>query len=241
MIAIISATKEEVCIFAKEIVSAKTIFVDGLEVTEGIFLNESVVLIISGVGIKRAKNATTLAATKYRPKFTISAGFSGALDKNLIVGDIVIGCEVISLKEQKTYKLFSDFPYIPFDYKKGSIISNSNFINNRKEKKELKNISGALSVDMETFGVASVAKKYGIKVVAVRTVSDNLDYSLPRMEKLFDSNSRLSPSKCIKYFLQNPQHIMTFLRFKFINLRKAKIKLNHFLLIFIPILIESDI
>lgn len=240
MISIISATKEEVEIFLKEVVSSTTKSIDDMEVIEGIFLNERVSLIISGVGIKKAKNAATLAATKYKAKFIVSAGFTGALDKSLSVGDIVIGEEVISLKENKSFKLFSKFPYISFDYKKGVILSENRFINNRKEKEELHKQSAAISVDMETWGIASIAEKHGKDVVSVRTVSDNLDYSLPKMGKLFDESSKLSLKKSAIYFLYNPQHLPAFLRFKFLNLRKAKITLNHFLTIFLPVLIEID-
>ncbi len=240
MIAIISATKQEVEIFLREIVSSEIKSIDGMEIVEGIFLNERVSLIISGVGIKKAKNAATLAATKYKPKFILTTGFSGALDKSLSVGDIVIGEQVVSLKEDKTIKLFSDLPHISFDYKKGKILSGNRFISNRKEKEELHRQTGAMSVDMETWGVASAISSYGIKTISVRTISDSLSYSLPRMGKLFNENSDISLKKSLNYFFRNPEHFPAFLRFKYINLRKAKIRLNHFLTVFISVLAGID-
>lgn len=240
MIAIISATFNEVEIFSREMDSKKNIKFEGLSAIEGKFLGENLVLIISGVGIKKAKNAASLAITKYKPKLILSAGFSGALNSDLEVGDIVMGSKVISLQKKESISLFCDIPYISFYYKKGELLSESRFIGSCREKEQLFEQSSALAVDMETWGVAEVARNHNLKAVSIRVISDDLEFSLPKMEKLFNKDSRLSASKSLKYFLKNPFHIVPFMKFKYINLRKAKIKLSHFLLIIIPLLRELD-
>ena len=89
---------------------------------------------------------------------------------------------------------------------------------------------------METWGTATIAVDYGVKVISVRSISDRSYEKLPRMENIFNSQSKVDISKSTKYFLNNPDKLYPFLKFKFYNMRKANNTLNSFLKILIPLI-----
>lgn len=240
MIAIIAATYGEIKYFTSRIKKKKITEKDGMQVIEADLNKLSFVLIISGVGIKKAKNAAHLAITRFKPGIILATGFSGALQEDLKVGDILIGTAVVSLLNQDKIDLFSDIPKIPFYFRKGLLLSESSFASSSREKIELSERSEALAVDMETWGVAGVTSEHGARAVSCRVVSDALHHSLPRMEKLFNKNASLSIKKSLIYFLKNPFHLLPFLKFRYVKTRKARIRLSHFLLILLPALNELD-
>ncbi|NIP29395.1 MAG: hypothetical protein GTO02_03345 [Candidatus Dadabacteria bacterium] len=239
MITILSATEDEISSFINKLEHKTTETIENLKIYKGKYLEKELIVAISGVGIKKAKNATNILAMKYNPSLILSVGVSGALSAELNVGDLFLGEEVMSLKNSEKYELFCDFPYLSFKYTKGKILSENRFIHSSDEKKELYIKSGGADcIDMETWGIASIARKYNIKLCSFRVISDDTFSNLPRMEMLFTKTSQFSKTKALKYFINNPHELTSFIRFKYINFRKAKIKLNSFLSYLLPVLFE---
>src|SRR5437868_11405971 len=62
----------------------------------------SVLVLESGIGPERAANAATwllgrpaLEQVPYRPKLVICAGFAGALEETLAVGDVIVATDIV--------------------------------------------------------------------------------------------------------------------------------------------------
>ena len=115
------------------------------------------VLARSGIGAERAGGMTEEIIKDFKPDLIISAGFCGALSKDLKIGDVVVS-------DPEDRKLFcSPRPLFTCE-----------------EKTAAAEREGAIIVDMESGAVLSVAKKHGIPFIAMKAVSDTLLYELPR-------------------------------------------------------------
>ena len=229
MIVILSATEDEISYFLKRFKISTVDRFENLKIYKGSFFNSELIVGISGIGLKKAKNATNIISTKYNPSLILSVGVSGALNPSLRVGDVIVGEQVMSLARPEKYSLFSDFPHTSPGYKRGKILSENKFINLSKEKEGLYKKSGADCVDMESWGIANIVKNYKIKVSSIRAISDDSTANLPRMEKLYNKESKFQPMNALRYFSVKPHEILSFIRFRYFSYKKAKVKLNDFL------------
>jgi adenosylhomocysteine nucleosidase len=228
LIAIISATWDEIKGIKKEISKTQEGLWQEMEFASGNLYGKSVVLGQTGVGIKRARRGTSLIIQKFKPNLIISAGFGGALDADLKVGDIIVGEWVLSLKRNETMRLLSDLTGLGNGFKKGGILTENRFIHDPMEKRKLFETSGVLAVDMETWGVVEASLQSGIRVLSIRSISDESWEVLPNMDYIF-SGGKLDKRKALSYFTSYPSHILPFFRFRFFNSKKSSRSLARFL------------
>ena len=115
------------------------------------------VLARSGIGAERAGGMTEEIIKDFKPDLIISAGFCGALDKDLKIGDVIVS----DLQDRKLF--CSPRPLFTCEEKTAAF---------QRE--------GAIIVDMESDAVSSAAKRNDIPFIAVKAVSDTLLEDLPR-------------------------------------------------------------
>jgi nucleoside phosphorylase len=127
-----------------------------------------VILARSGMGTDNARHTAEKVIKEYNPDIVISAGFCGALVKDLGVGDIIVS----DLRDRKLY--CSPKPLFTCE-----------------EKTEVFRREGSIVVDMESSGVAEAAMAAGVQFLAVKAVSDTLLDDLPRSLLWLLSPSRL--------------------------------------------------
>ena len=89
---------------------------------------------------------------------------------------------------------------------------------------------------METWAIAETALEKNVKHISVKAVSDTTSSVLPRMEKIYDNDSNIDYKKSANYFKSNPSEFFNFIKFRFFDMRKARIRLNSFLELLIPVL-----
>jgi len=234
MIALISATWDEIALLKRDVQVADEGVNGELEYKIGELCGQSVVTAMTGVGIRRARAGTSFIIQKFKPRIIICAGHGGALSPDLKVGDIVLGESVISLRKNEEKKLFSDLPFSDIGCKKGVLLTESRFINKPEEKKHLFEASNALTVDMETWGVAEAAVQSSIPVASVRSVSDESHERLPDMGEIYGSNGELDLEKADLYFKSAPDLISPYLKFRFKSSPRASNSLSKFLSSLIP-------
>ena len=134
MIALISATEDEVSGLTNSLTNKKISNSGTIKFIEGKFLDIDVVVSISGVGLKKARNCTNTLIKKYNPGTIISAGFAGALNPKLVLGEIVVPDWVSSLKNQEKIQLDNNLPYIASKYIIGGVLTESSFINVKEKR-----------------------------------------------------------------------------------------------------------
>ncbi len=221
MISIISATEKEIKGFIAKIDDPSKKRKGKILIIEGRYNDQNISVAISGVGTKRAREATRIILQRKDTKLVISAGFSGALNPELEVGDIVIGKWVYSLERQSVLPLSKTASNLGFPHIEGGFLTTTRFINRPEEKKKLKTLTDALCVDMETWGVAEALRDTNIPLIGIRSISDTLNHTLPKMERIFSKEEKLDYTKTAKYFFSNPKLLFPFIKFRYIDVIKA--------------------
>jgi adenosylhomocysteine nucleosidase len=145
---------------------------------------KDVSIIVSGVGSENARRAMEGVDAS----LVISAGFCGALNPELKVGDVIVSREASRL---------TTVPHL---------------IATSHEKRELRERTSADIVDMEAATLREICESRGIPFLAVKAVSDSASTELsPRLVTLLDGGN-ISIGKAILAILRQPSILLEFLR-----------------------------
>lgn len=117
----------------------------------------NILLARSGIGAEKAGGLAEDIINDFKPELMISAGFCGALVKDLKIGDVIVS----DLKDRKLF--CSPQPLFTCE-----------------EKTAVFQREGAIIVDMESGAVAEAARRHDIPFIAVKAISDTLLDELPR-------------------------------------------------------------
>ena len=198
MIGIIGAMDEEITIIASEIIDLKEYDINNIKFYKGKIYDKDIVLVKSGIGMVNASITTTLMFKEFGVDKILFSGVAGSLNRNVNVGDVVIGdslleylfdvtefgYEIGTIPRMDTSIFKSDrlLTKIKNILKNdniyyGKILSGDKFVSNLSEKEKLGEKFNALAVDMESASVAHCAHVLGIEFAIIRSISDSLNSS----------------------------------------------------------------
>lgn len=111
----------------------------------------------------------------------VSFGLCGALDPSLKVGDLVIGETVADANDsfEADAAWAARIVALAPEAKLGRFASAERPVASVGEKTELRQRTGAIAVDLESFAVAKLARWFGAPFAVIRAVSDAADRALP--------------------------------------------------------------
>jgi adenosylhomocysteine nucleosidase len=144
------------------------------------FEHGAFVLVCGGIGAEAARRAAEAVIAIYAPALIYSAGFAGALDPGLKVGDIVQPQRVVNA---------GDGSRIDLGRGEGTLVSFGS-VATPEQKVKLRDSFGALAVDMEAAAVARAAEARGVRFAVVKVISDEFDFDLPSTERFVDGNGK---------------------------------------------------
>jgi len=143
----------------------------------------------SGIGYKRAAAATRLLVHRFTPQALVSFGFAGGLLPGIAPGTLIIGAQLVQEARPRETPLEANHELVEqfvaaargagLCFRQGKLITALHLIADIPSKAALAHTSGACAVDMETAGVAEVARQAGLAWVAVRAVVDTAEEALP--------------------------------------------------------------
>lgn len=148
------------------------------KVIEGEIGGKVVALIIAGPGGPAARRATELLLAGHRPRWIVSAGFGGALDPALKRNAIVLPREVVD-EAGGRFAIDVAVPEGSEGFGTGRLVTVDRVILTAVEKAALRSRTGAAVVDMETAAVAAVCHARGVRMLALRAISDEAGVDLP--------------------------------------------------------------
>lgn len=145
----------------------------------------------------------------------VSTGFCGALDPALRVGDIVVSGEPVRSRRR---------------FVQGELLSVDRVAVSAAEKRELRERTGAVAVEMESAAVAAKAREWGVPFRCVKVVSDAASDDLPLDFNLYrDAAGRFSRTRIALAAMLRPFTVMPGLLRLDRNCRTAAEKLGEFL------------
>ena len=164
---------------------------------------EEIVVAHTGVGRAAAEKTVRALLGAYRPRKLFAAGFAGALDPQLKVGDVV----------------------------ERDVVTRDEPAETPAAKAQLAHETGARAVDMETSAIAAVCAEAGVPMRIVRAISDTAQAPLPiPFAESYDlAAQHPRPLAVLRYVLDRPQSAIAlglFIR----DLAKARASLTRRLL-----------
>ena len=174
----------------------------------------SVLVLETGIGPQAAGNAVSwllsrpaLEQVPYRPKVVIAAGFAGALQDGLAIGDVILATEVMDDVGQSWPATWpGELP--PGDWKpplrRGRVLTVPRLVGKAEDKKSLGAQQAALAVDMESATVAHLCSQQGIPFGCVRVISDDVNTTLsPALVPLM-AGGAISPLRLAQTLTKTP-------------------------------------
>jgi adenosylhomocysteine nucleosidase len=160
---------------------------------------------VSGIGHSRAR-AIAEQITASSPRMVIAAGFCGALQTGLAVGDVFQAAEVVDLSG----RVWTCSPIS--GEKTGRLLTSNKLITTRGDKIELGLRHGASVVDMESAAIADVCAERGIPFASIRAVSDSVEDELSLELVLLLSGGTVSVWRACRALLRKPTLLGEFRR-----------------------------
>ena len=198
MIGIIGAMDEEISVISSEIKNLTVNDINNIKFYKGTIYDIDIVLVKSGIGMVNASITTTLLFKEFGVDKILFSGVAGSLNRNVNVGDVVIGDSLLEYLFDAT-EFGYDIGTIPRmdtsifrsdillnkiknilkndNIYYGKILSGDKFVSNLSEKEKLGEKFNALAVDMESASVAHCAHVLGIEFAIIRSISDSLNSS----------------------------------------------------------------
>lgn len=173
----------------------------------------SVLMLETGVGAAAMERALRWCLSKprfgevlYRPSLLVSAGFSGALQPEQRVGDLVLATEVVDQYGNRWPAIHPD-GLSGCDIVEGRLITMPKLVGDPKEKWRLGQQSGAIAVDMESAVAARLCHEHNVPFACLRVISDDWQTTLsPHLVELL-RQGRVSIPSLARRVLSHPKLI----------------------------------
>ncbi|MDI6769389.1 MAG: hypothetical protein QMD04_06910 [Anaerolineales bacterium] len=180
-------------------------------------------LVQSGMGIRRAMEATRALLAVTSPQFLVSFGVAGAVKDDLQIGDVVVASHTCLLdkgipSQFQGLASLSDAAQQAaaraLQVRGARLVSGTAITTRGSQAVQLQPERMAYPVlEMETAGIARVAAEHRIPLLALRAVSDGPQAPVPfDLEAVTDKDSNLQIGKLIKMALRHPRIILQSIR-----------------------------
>jgi adenosylhomocysteine nucleosidase len=125
----------------------------------------------------------------YRPRLLVSVGFSGALQPQQRVGDLVLATEVVDQQGQR-WPALRPAAWANRDIAAGRLLTMPELVSDPQEKQRLGQQYEALAVDMESAIVARLCHQHKVPFACLRVISDDWQTALsPHLVELLRRES----------------------------------------------------
>jgi len=148
-------------------------------IIEGELGDKIVAVVLSGVGRKAARLGAEMLIAGHRPSWLLSAGFAGGLDPALARNDLVIPDQVVDPEGNRVVIDTTLFDLPETVRSRGRLLTVDRIIASSAEKAELRHKYQADFIDMETSGLALLARDRLLRFLSVRVISDDSSAELP--------------------------------------------------------------
>jgi len=183
---------------------------DGVPIIRGKINDRTVEVLHTGVGEKVCRQRVGKFLHDQRFDCLISAGFAGALNNDLQIGDLLLAGNFSTVNLSETRVSLSDFPI-----RIANLLTAPALIDSREERNKLARTSGAAAVDMETEFIARACAKHGVPLLSLRVISDTPRELFPAPTNvLFDiERQQTQILKLATYFFAHPHRIPRLVQF----------------------------
>jgi nucleoside phosphorylase len=182
---------------------------NAIRIIRGTLDDREIEVLHTGVGEKVCSQRVGKFLEDQEFKFLISAGFAGALNDELRVGDLLFArnFSTLDLTERQS------FPSLPIH--QADLLTLPALIDSSEERNEIARSTDAAAVDMETEFIARACAEHGIPLLSLRVITDTPGEPFPAPPKiLFDiERQRTHLLKLAGFLLAHPNKIPRLIEF----------------------------
>jgi adenosylhomocysteine nucleosidase len=149
------------------------------------FEREGVLVVCSGIGGEFARRAAVAVFASGQPRLVVSAGFAGALDSSLRIGQVFQPATIVDLRTCARFEALGG---------SGVLVSTSSVLD-REAKRRIHGAYGAQAADMEAASVALVAAQHDCPFLALKAISDDPEFDLPPLERFIDARGHFRTTR----------------------------------------------
>jgi nucleoside phosphorylase len=151
-------------------------------------------------------SAPRLGELPYRPRVLVSVGFSGALQPEQRVGDLLLATEVVD-QQGKCWPALRPAALAGRRITAGRLLTVPELVSDPQEKQRLGRQYEALAADMESAVAAHLCHQHNVPFVCLRVISDDWQTALsPHLVELL-RQERVSPARLAGRVLRHPKLI----------------------------------
>ncbi|HZQ19948.1 MAG TPA: hypothetical protein VFA90_14620 [Terriglobales bacterium] len=161
------------------------------------------VAICGGIGAEHARRAAEAAVAQYSPEILVSAGVAGATVPELHVGETVFPSLVVDTLDGSRHKTDINSAVLAGTPLARAVLASSESIASPTLKRQLAKSYGAHAVDMEAAAVTRAAQKHNLRFVAIKTISDDVDFNIPELSR-FVRRGEFATGAFVLYVIPRP-------------------------------------
>jgi adenosylhomocysteine nucleosidase len=175
MIAITFALPAESSDFVRRLENANQNSREGVETFRGQLHGRNVAVIHTGVGRKTCRDRMEILLRRENFEYLISAGFAGALEKDLRVGHLFVSENFSSpeLLSSPKLDLADETTFL------GKLLTVPRMVESIADRENLHRKYGAAAVDMETEVIAELCRSHNLPMLSIRAISDTASEPFP--------------------------------------------------------------
>jgi nucleoside phosphorylase len=164
---------------------------------------QSVRILFTGMGAANAQRAIETELARGRPGRVLSGGFAGGLAPELAIGTVLFSSNDVGLTG-----VLQSAGALPARFHCAERVAST-----AREKRELREQTGADAVEMESGIISELCRQQGIPNAIIRVVLDTATEDLPLdFNALMSSRREIAPGKLALALLKQPQKIVALLR-----------------------------
>ena len=187
------------------------------QLQQPVIVRDKLIVTLCGMGAQAAQRAAVALADRIDVVALISFGVAGALDAGLRSGDLVVPTSVVAeqiyatndgLRVNLVHRLSGEVNVID-----GILATSQQLLTSEQEKLALAISKGACAVDMESSAIATVAADRNISFMAVRAITDPVQYSPPAvLLGALHADGRVKPLPLLALLLRRQIQLAELLR-----------------------------
>lgn len=158
------------------------------------FENNECVLVCGGIGADAARRAAEAVIVLFGPSVVYSAGYAGALDPRLKVGEVIRAARVVNAGDGSSVQIAGG----------DGVLVSYPAVATPAQKVKLRESYQAQAVDMEAAAVARAAEARGVGFSALKVISDEFDFEFPPTDRFVDSEGRFHEMRFVWFAAMRP-------------------------------------
>jgi adenosylhomocysteine nucleosidase len=183
---------------------------NGIPTIRGKIDDRPVEVLHTGVGAKVCQQRMGNFLQHLQVDYLISAGFAGALNDDLQIGDLLLAENFSTIDLRRTRTSLSGLPI-----RIANLLTVPRLIDSREERSKLALSSGAVAVDMETEFISRACATLEVPLLSLRVISDTPRELFPAPANvLFDiERQQTQKLKLMSYLIAHPNRVPRLVQF----------------------------